>query len=341
VKIDALAFEPQFLDHLAPVWGALGSHRGTFFVDPSLAVRARALGVEAVPTPRPPHTVPQPVSVTDQRPALVASYGDVKEARRLGFGPLVFLEHGIGQSYQVRPGPGHASYAGGRDRSDNALILTPNEACAARWRASYPDAQVEVVGCPKLDYLPGREFTDAAYDPVVAFSFHWPAPLSISGYAGTAIGEYFPALAALKERWSLLGHAHPKGDWPDRVERMCAREGIRFVRDFTDVCRLADVYVCDNSSTLYEFAATGRPVVVLNAKAWSRKGQHGLRFWEAAEVGINVDDPVNLEASIALALVDPPNRQAAREAALDIVYGVRHGGAARAADIIVDWLAAR
>lgn len=339
MKIDALAFEPQFLDHLAPVWHALAGRAGRFLVDPALVGRARALGVEAVATPRPPHTVRQPVSSTSERPALVASYGDVKEARRLGFGPLAFMEHGIGQAYGGRVG--HASYAGGRDREDNELILAPNEWSARRWRTAYPAARVEVVGCPKLDTLPGREFPDAGYDPVVAFSFHWPAPLSISGYAGTAVGEYMPLLGGLRARWNLIGHAHPKGDWPRRMAAMYARQGVPFVADFADVCRQADVYVCDNSSTLYEFASTGRPVVVLNASNWHRGHSLGLRFWDAAEVGVNVDRPADLEAAIALALTDPPERQRLREEALAIVYGLRTNGAAAAATAINDWLASR
>jgi hypothetical protein len=37
----------------------------------------------------------------------------------------------------------------------------PNEYSARAWRASYPDARVEVVGCPKLDDLPAARPTRA------------------------------------------------------------------------------------------------------------------------------------------------------------------------------------
>ena len=109
--------------------------------------------------------------------------------------------------------------------------------------------------------------------------------------------------------------------------------------DFADVCRRADVYITDNSSTLFEFAATGRPVVVLNAPEFRRNVNHGLRFWEAATVGVQVDHPRDLVAAVASALEDPEPSQNAREAALAIVYTYRSGGASRAAAALSDWAA--
>lgn len=343
MTLDALAFESQFLDHLAPIWRLLTPpHRGRFLVDPNLVARAHRHGIAAVAQPRPPHTVAQPKPNPGYSPALVASYGDVKEARRLGYGPFAFLEHGAGQTYDAGKlnERGHASYSGGRDREDNELFLVPNEHAAGRWRSAYPGARVAIVGCPKLDDLPRKIDRDTG-GPVVAVSFHWPAPISISGYAGTALGDYMPVLTDLARDFPgrVIGHAHPKGDWPDRMRRVYDRAGIPFVADFEDVCRMADVYVCDNSSTIFEFAATGRPVVVLNAKLWSRRQEHGLRFWSAAHVGINVDRPADLIPAIHEALADAPERQRDREDALQIVYGLRTNGAAAAATAINDWLA--
>jgi hypothetical protein len=334
--IDALAFEVQFLHHLAPVWRALPS-RGRFLVDPTLVPAAEALGIEAVPTPRPPHTVAYPPPRFDGPPALVASYGDVKEGRRLGYGPFAFLEHGIGQSYGHSRRP-NGSYSGGSDRDDNTLFLVPGPDPARRWREAYPGARVEEVGSPRLDFLPARL---PGPGPVIATSFHWPAPLSISGYAGTAVGDYIGVLPELAKRYTVIGHCHPKGDWPERMRRQYQRLGIPFVADFHDVCRQADVYVCDNSSTLYEFAATGRPVVVLNARHWQRGPELGLRFWAAAHVGINVDRPADLMAAVERTLEHRPEDIAAREDALEEVYTYRHGAAERAAAAIVDWLDGR
>ena len=336
--IDALAWERQFIDHMAPVWTILPD-RGRFLVDPSLVDHAASLGIEAVPTPRPKHDSRYPSPRHDGPPAFVASYGCTKEARRLGYGPFAFIEHGIGQSYGEPPARANGSYSGGRDRDDTELFLVPGPDPAAKWRAAYPGARVEVVGSPRLDDLPAR-IPDGM--TTVAVSFHWPAPISISGYAGTAFGDFIGVLPALAERFHVIGHAHPKGDWPAQMERKYRRAGIEFVADFAEVCRRADVYVGDNSSTIYEFAATGRPVVLMNARHWTRRGPGlGLRFWNAAHVGINVDRPAALIPSVEEALADPPERQWDRADALSLVYGVRSGGAALAAAAITDWLATR
>lgn len=342
MTIDALAFEQQFLDHLAPVWAALPpSARGRFLVAPSLVDRARAKGIEPeLLDPDPLRKTPQRPANTDGMPALVASIGDIKVGRRIGYGPFAFLEHGAGQSYGQ---DGNASYAGGLDRADNELFMCPNEYSANLWRRAYPTARVVIVGCPKLDSLPQRS---SGGPPTVAVSWHWPAPIAISGYAGTAFGEYAPALGPVAERFAVIGHQHPNWlarRYPGPPSKTYARLGIPFIEDFEDVCRRADVFVADNTSCLFEFAATGRPVIVVNARYWSRKDPHppGLRFWDAAHVGINVDRPEDLIPAVEEALADAPVRQIAREDALRLVYGLRTNGAAAAATAIGDWLATK
>jgi len=322
--IDALAYEPHFVDHLAPVWLALPAReRGRFITDPSLVERARSLGVEADGRAAPKPVPANPVPSMDGDVALVASYGDIKKGRRMGYGPFVFLEHGIGQSYGGDPhSAAHPSYSGGGDRADVILNLVPNEHAAARWRTTYPRTRTEVVGCPKLDTLPDREPGEL----VVAVSFHFPCNITVE--TRPAISRYLSALPALAERFTVVGHGHPRYYG---LERAYERLRIPYVATFADVCRQADVYVCDNSSTLYEFAATGRPVVVLNHPTYRRNVQHGLRFWEAADVGVQVDHPSGLIAAVERALEDPPEVRANREAALDIVYARRSGAAQRAA----------
>lgn len=334
--IDALACEPQFLDHLAPIWHLLRPpHRGRFLVAPNLLDRARDKGIDAESMDvRALQSTPQKPPNRDGHPALIASIGDAKLGRRLGYGPFAFLEHGAGQTYGT--GPAHSSYAGGPERQDHELVMVPGTYSAEKWQRAYPGARVEVVGCPKLDTLPRKDRTDP---PTVAISFHWPASVAISGYAGTALADYMNVLPNLAKAFKVIGHAHPKGDWPERMQRIYRRAGIPFVADFEDVCRQADIYVCDNSSTIFEFAATGRPVVLLNAKYWKRPHGPGLRFWDAAHVGLNVDRPEDLVATVRRALEDPTEVQADREDALSFVYGIRSGAAAMAAEAIKDWLA--
>jgi len=331
VTLDALGYEPQFLDHLAPVWRAL-PERGRFLVPPELLGRATGLGVAAEPLRV---DMRRPAAGDPARRALVASYGDMKKARRLGYGSFAFLEHGIGQSYNGdHHSARHPSYAGGMDRADVDLFLVPNETAAAAWRAAYPRAAVVIVGSPRLDALPRR---GPGPGSVVAVSFH--VSFSFSPETHSAYGHFREALPGLAKRYQVIGHAHPR--WADTMVREYRRLGIPFVPDFADVCRQADVYVCDNSSTLYEFASTSRPVVVLNQPTYRRNVNHGLRFWEAATVGVQVEQPGDLIAGVEAALADPVERQRDRETALNIVYGLRTNGAAAAATAINDWMAAR
>jgi hypothetical protein len=330
---DALAFEPQFIDHLAPIWRALPG--GRFITSERLAPRARAHGIEPSivddaalrERSRPPRA-----RVEDGPMALTASIGDIKVGRRLGYRRFAFIEHGAGQAYLAGGGMPHPSYAGGMDREDVELFMVPNEYSAALWRAAYPTARVEIVGCPRLDDLPARVGQPGR---VVAISFHWPA--FVAPEADSAVGFYMSVLGDLARAHEVIGHAHPKADWQDRMERIYRRHGIEMVKDFDEVCRRADVYVCDNSSTIFEFASTGRPVVVLNAPTYRRNVHHGLRFWEAATVGVQCDRPQDLNAKIDEALLDTPDARTAREAALSLVYAYRHGAARRAASAVLEW----
>ena len=112
---------------------------------------------------------------------------------------------------------------------------------------------------------------------MVAVSFHW-------NYHGipemrSAFDWYSKAVVELAKEVTVIGHGHPKRkDLPDWYRA----HGIEYVPNFFEVLRRADVYACDNSTTLFEFASTGRPVVVLNAPWYRQEANHGLRFWDAA-----------------------------------------------------------
>lgn len=258
---------------------------------------------------------------------LVASYRDLLAARRTGYRRVAYLEHGIGQSY----GTGHPAYpGGGGPRGDVDLFLSPNATAAAADRTAWPRARVEVVGDPRLDTLQARQGGRGA---VVAVSFHWDS--RIAPETRSAMRHYAAALEELAGVFDVIGHAHPRAR--AAVAPLFTRRGIPFVADFDDVCRVADVYVCDNSSTLFEFAATGRPVVVLNDPKFRRNVHHGGRFWDWATIGIQVDDPAFLGDAIATALAELPEDVEAREAALNLVYQPRTNGAASAVTAILDW----
>lgn len=318
--IDFYASEPHFLDHLAPIVRAMGQKR--ILVGRGLLDHARRRGLVATADGGDP-----------SRPVVVASNTDTKRMRKLGRTRIAFIEHGIGQSYAGDP---HAAsigaYAGGKDRGDLGLFMVPNEHAASRFRATYPGNRTVIVGSPKLDEAPAYE---PGPKPVVAVSFHWDC--SVVPETRSSRKEYWGAIQALARTHTVIGHGHPRAFLMDRLDTYYRRAGIEVVTDFAEVLRRASVYVCDNSSSLYEFAATGRPVVVLNASWYRKQVHHGLRFWDAADVGIQVDRAEDFAAAIETALKDPPKRQAARERALDIVYAYRSGGAVRAAGAITEW----
>jgi hypothetical protein len=259
------------------------------------------------------------------------------------------MEHGCGQSFGAIGDESHwgrrsrisSSYAGGQNRPAE-LFLHPGPHPASRDRAAYPAARVEIVGCPKLDSLP-RE-PERSSEPVVAISFHWPAP--ICPETKPAATDFKAALRELAKRYRVIGHGHPRFLLnPHRQGHLGALAawyqgmGIEVEPSFVEVCRRADVYLNDCSSTLFEFASTSRPVVVLNSPQYRRNVNHGLRFWEAATVGVQVSPRDCLADAVTQALADSPEQQAAREAALDLVYAYRSGGAERAAAALVDWAA--
>ncbi len=306
--IDALAGQSHFGDHIQPIWEALPDDiRGTFYRQ-SFALKASA------------------------NPTLTASAGDMKVAmsRRR---PVALMEHGCGQSFGGDPrSDKFASYAGNAGRDGVGLFLHPGEHPAGRDRKRYPGARIEVIGCPKLDRLPRKARGDT---PVVAVSFHWNCTLVPE--TEPALG-FLPQLEELAKRYEVIGHGHPK--WGIHLRSKFQRLGIEWVPTFEQVCARADLYVNDCSSTLFEFAATGRPVVVMNKggqRAYRRDINHGLRFWDAASVGVNVEERDDLTEAVAQALEDAPEQRQTREDALDLVYAYRSGGAQRAVEALVDW----
>src|SRR5262249_43006638 len=158
-------------------------------------------------------------------------------------------EHGAGQAYQSSTYD--AYYSGGSDRRGVIAMLAPNDQAADRHRAAHPDIPVTVIGCPKLDAMvaqPARMPTGT-----VCISFHWDAR-HVSPEAGSGWLAFRGAIRDLVDRHpGALGHAHPR--IAERLRRPMAKMGLEFVDHFSEVVERADLYACDNSSTLFEFAA--------------------------------------------------------------------------------------
>lgn len=315
--IDAYASRPHYADHLAPIVDAL-DETGRFGErwSPRSGEWGRTVGLR-----RGPELL--------ARTVLVASSVDYA---RVAPSPVIYVEHGAGQAYPADPYlTASPSYAGGPGFDRVRLFLAPSERVADRWRTAYPKTPVAVVGCPKLDPWHRETRNANRGTSTVAVSFHWSQTVKrVAPEMRSALDHYRDGLGRLAS-WAdsagvrLLGHAHPRlwrilGPVYDRLR-------IEPVPDFADVLDLADVYACDNSSTLFEFASTDRPVVVMNAPWYRRDVEHGGRFWEWADVGAQVDDVDGLVVALSAALSDPGRDAAHRGRIVDEVYAVRDGSA--------------
>jgi hypothetical protein len=300
-----VASQPHWQHHLRPVYDALEeSERGGF--SPRRSPITGSILVTA--------------SFTDYRVSMAAGRGR----------PVVLFEHGAGFSFSSD----HPSYAGGKGREKAAMLPAPNRWVQTRNLAAYPGIPAPIVGVPKMDALSQMPDPD---EGIVAISFHWECQAAPE--TRSALEHYRPGLAALAKHFKgrIIGHGHPKA-W-HQISSAFRRVGIPPVQEFQEVVRRASVYVNDCSSTLYEFAALGRPVVVMNAPFYRRDVHHGLRFWDHADVGVEATGPKDLIEAIEEALEDRPQQQARRRAAVEEVYPHLGQAVERAVSELRDWAA--
>lgn len=300
--VDFFCSERHYVDHLLPVYAELPKHlRGEF------------------------HIGSRPIN--PDRLTVVASLGDYRKTT----GPVIFFEHGCGFTYNVK----HPSYAGSSERDRVVLFCSPNERVRVANHGAFPDTPNIVVGTPKLD-APFRRSWVAPSRPTVAFSFHWACKVvPETMWAYPHYQSWFNEQRGKAQRYRPLGHGHPRAY--GTLSKAWDRIGWDRTPHFSDVLAQASVYVVDSSSTLYEFAAMNRPVVVLNAPWFRRDVRHGLRFWEDIP-GIQVDEPKDLQDSILEACFND-TFEAERLRIRDIVYPYLGVAAERAADTISQFLA--
>lgn len=329
--LDVFALQPHFLDHLIPVWNALPSDvRARIYTRPELFGRAIGLGASRADLQPWEAFMSNRESGVYNRPVLVCSNGDIDFIRKAVCPRqrAIWLEHGTGQSWACMP------IEKWRHSEEIILWLLPGPAAGRIARKAYPHARIAEVGCPKLDrWHPAPATPDNRGGDTIAISFHWPNKFSPETM--DALGHFRAALPELKKAFPrMLGHAHPLCG-PQMAE-VYAEHGIEYVPEFEEVMRRADIYASDCSSTIYEFASSGRPVVLMNPPWYRRDLEQGLRFWEAAHVGTHCDDPADLVAAFRRA---PSYPSAMRRAALAIVYAPMDGWASsRAAKAIMEVL---
>ena len=327
-KIDFLAREPHFLDHLAPTWRALPKeHRGAFYVQKPFIERARSLGIES---PKEYELIKE-VEGSELPLTFTAAYWDMKNSRNLGR-LTVITEHGAGQSYL---GVQSGSYLRSTDRAGVVGILVPGQYQASISEHYHPAIPTYAVGVPKLDQLHKDKKLPKKAKGKVAFSTHWDC--KVCPETRSSIRHYRRALPLLDKKFDFLGHAHPR--FAGVMEAIYLKHGIEYVPDFSEVIERAEVYICDNSSTIFEWASLDRPVVILNAPWYRRDVEHGLLFWEFRDIGVQVDLPRELPGAIKKAMADPKEIAERRREIIAQVYGACDGRAAeRAANALLDIL---
>jgi len=298
-QIQFLATEPHYQEHLRPVYDALPVEvRGQFCTHPRELV-----------------------------PGMLTVVSSYKNLIQTSDQPIVFFEHGSGFQYNVR----HDGYAGAKDRDRVVLFCNTNQLVADANERSHPNIKSVIVGCPKMDELVHTPKPSGT--PVVAFSWHWEC--RVVPETRSAWPYYMDELERLKPTiWAPLGHSHPRATAMVRSDYEAW--GWQYTPSFKEVCAQASVYVCDTSSTIYEFAALDRPVILLNAPWYRRNVHHGLRFWDHIP-GIQVDHPERLPGAIERALTDDtwgPERRRITE----LVYPYLGSATERAAAAILDLL---
>lgn len=293
------ASERQYAEHLIEIYKFLArmSPKGTFYGSARVVAWLKARhGIDALSSMPPQNCY-----------VVVAAFSDLEFMRpRL----CALVNHGSGQTYWGDPKTyRHPSYSGGMNRERVTLYVCPNEMDAARNLYFYPGAEAIVAGLPKV--IPNnKDGRDA-----IAFSFHWDGHLIPE--MRWAFPHFGSAVKAISKQYKVIGHGHPRvwlflKDWYEEV-------GIEPVANFDDVCRRALLYCADNTSTLYEFTLTGRPVLVMNAPWYRKNVHHGLRFWNLVP-GVQIDDPSWLQKGVDLALSDPQLIKEARQRISKMIY---------------------
>lgn len=308
--LHALASQPHYVAHLAPIWMELApEERGVFYAMGAAHPEAVRLGLDhryglaRRTRSMPPHTATRVGHV--QPHWLVAGFSDL---RRLGpHRRAVFVEHGAGQTYQGVQAGFAPYYSGGPQRGRVDVFLCPNATVAKANAQAYPDAQCLVVGSPHLERLAAYR-AQAYHAPrtEIVVTFHFEAAVEVAPEARSAWPHYRGAIPTLERQtgFTLLGHGHPRA-WR-QLAQFWGGAGVEPCQHQDEAMSRARLLVADNTSALFEAAALGIPVVVLNAPWYRRDVEHGLRFWEYADVGLQVNHPDDLLAAISQTLrLDP------------------------------------
>lgn len=321
--IDALVSSLPYWHHIAPIWTRLQAtgHAGTLY---STGRTATQIGAQQGTPP-------------GDHPVLVAAARDL--ARLPAHCPTVYTTHGAGQCYSGVP---------------NSLINTPHQRLQQIGLALSPNDQwtanmlrlgvnTVTVGVPKMDNPPSPpDWHDGP--PRVGMVFHWDQRTVPE--SGSAFDEYCHVFADLTARYAVSATHHPRAGYQRSHRRSKRRTrvdwydaaGVTFYEDLGDVLACSDVIVADNTSVMFEVAAAGWPVVVLDSRRYRLAVEHGLRFWDWADIGPRIQTPDKLAEAVAEAWLLESEWAFERGDMTAAVFPYWGEATGRAAAAIVDWL---
>lgn len=310
-KLDFYASEVHYFDHIVPVWNKLGKeYKGIFYV--SEDVMKKRLGAKKVGQ----------VGLPTSNITLVASYKDYLMTK----GEVILMEHGIGHNYGNR----HPAYVGGLRKERVVLFLNQHHLSQDANDLAYPKTLGKVIGTPKMDTVKRVENWHKE-KPVVCISFHWDCQVCPNTRSAFYYYKGILTLLSKAKEYTLIAHGHPRGDW-SYIKQL----GIPFYEDISEVFEIADIYANDNSSTMYEFIAAGKPVVVLNCPLYDRNANTGIRFWKYIG-GIQVNKPSELHNAILETIRIDPYKDIREQIATDL-YPFYPKASKRASEVITEFL---
>lgn len=310
-RVHFFASETHYFRHLSGVCHATPADSRGLMIVPLNVRRDALLEGHRVYTPggsKTIHSVAAPASSL----AYCVSMTDHTWAEGLAYA-VVRAEHGAGQTYK---GVHSFSYAGSEQHGRARLCLYPGKhpwSVHVNKRCPSPSA---VVGSPILE-----RWLHSPEKPAVGFAFHWDCQVCPETKATFHI--WSKAIPSVIDGLSRKGipvyfHCHPR--YVDTFKRAIKNFNQILILDRDLFLGSITVLAADNTSLMFEAAACGRMVVVLNSPTYRRNIEHGLRFWVVDEVGVPCDDPKNLLSCVQQALNPSEEDITCRDSALQYVY---------------------
>ena len=275
----------------------------------------------------------------DSYDAVFAVEDTVCYARRLGIRhpKLILLPHGFGDRAR-----GFTHHTKG---FDFVLVAGPKSVQRMEAQNVVPSGGYAVVGAVKLDVCAQLQRTQAPLfkdqRPVVLYNAHKaPKLTSWPRFIGPMLADFaqqddFNLIVAPHVKMFRRQNVRTRAGWDARgTDHILIDTGSDRLLDMT-YTSAADIYVGDVSSQVYEFLATPRPCVFLNAHGIAWQGDPNFAHWQLGDV---VDDPKDLMAAIRAAPARHALYRAKQEEMAAASLGERRGATVRAADAILRFM---